>query len=154
MESNADKARKVLEDALSSRGDLDVTKTDLYCVIAEALGWLRGYELPAEAWAAYRCTFCGAGGVKLWRAAHSDSQALCSRCGTAQAGLPDDVDENGRRPSEYSSRIDRKSDQIYSPEKGLSLLPYVPCPDGGTWGYTSVPPEGCHWWRSLPTRKE
>ena len=76
------------------------------------------------------------------------------QCGTAQAGLLDMIDDEGRIPSRYGGRLDGKSDQIYSPEQGINLLPWVPTPDGETWGYTSVPPEACAWWRALPTRRE
>jgi hypothetical protein len=32
------------------------------------------------------------------------------------------------------------------------LVPAVPAPPPGDgfWGYTSVPDEGCRWWRALP----
>lgn len=154
LHPNPDKAREVLDAAAKTWNDRDTDKVDLFCAIADALGWLRGYCLSQDRWLAYRCTVCGVHGVKLWRAAHSDSEAWCSACGCAQAGLTDEVDDEGRRPSELSCGLDRKSDQIYSPKQGCCLLPYVPAPDGGTWGYTSVPPEGCHWWRLLPTRKK
>jgi hypothetical protein len=103
------------------------------------------YSPPMEK---YSCSYCGTSGVKLWRAIHSGEEAWCARCATRQAGLPDDIDDDGRRFS-----MGQKSDQVYSPELGLNLLPYVPTPDGsGTWGYSSVPEAGVWWWRNLPTR--
>jgi hypothetical protein len=96
----------------------------------------------------YRCSFCDAHGVKLWRAIHDDSRAWCAKCGTAQAGLPDDIGQDGRRAGEYGT-----SDQIYSSDRGANLLPFVPSEDGSwTWGYSSVPDAGVRWWRALPTR--
>ena len=150
MIPNPDKAHEILEVASKMWWDPEIRKHDLVMDISQALGYLRGYVLPPEIIAAYRCTFCGTEGVKLWRAIHSDREAGCSRCGTAQAGLPDTINEDG----ELIDSIDgRPSDQIYSSKQGLNLLPYVPTLDGETWGYTSVPPEGCLWWKSLPTRK-
>ena len=116
----------------------------------EAVGYLRGYELPAQRLAEYKCTFCKKKGVKLWRGIHSDAEAWCSTCATKQAGLADTVDVDGRIEDSFGGP--HRTDQIYSSKKGQNLLPYVPAVDGGTWGYTSVPPEGCIWWRSLPTR--
>jgi hypothetical protein len=152
VKPDPDRAREVLEAALKSCWEPGTTKTDLFVALGEALGFLRGYLLPKEVLDGYRCSFCGARGVKLWRTVHSAAEAWCSRCGTAQAGLADTIDAEGRIAALYSGRADGRSDQIYSPDQGQNLLPWVPAPDGGTWGYTSVPPEGCHWWRSLPTR--
>lgn len=154
MRPDPDAARQVLEAALVDWNKPDVHKVDLMVALAEALGCLKGYRIPEERWQAYRCSHCGAHGVKLWRAAHSDREAWCARCGCAQAGRPDEADDEGRVPSKYSGRVDGRSDQIYSAAQGSCLLPYVPCLDGGTWGYCSVPPEGVRWWRRLPTRKE
>lgn len=154
MKPSPSKAQQVLETAAENWMTKDVDKTGLSLAISKALGFLRGYELPPEVLARYHCTFCGVSGVKLWRGWGSAQEAWCCKCGTEQAGLPDDADENGRVPTEYPSHIDGRSDQIYSPKKGQNLLPWVPCPDGETWGYMSVPPEGCEWWRTLPTRRE
>ena len=97
----------------------------------------------------YRCNHCDATGLKLWRGiGFGDIEAWCAACATLQAGLPDDVGDNGRREGAHGP-----SDQVYNPDCGLNLLPYVPCSDGsGTWGYTSVPLDGVEWWRRLPTR--
>lgn len=127
-----------------------VTATDVFVPMAEAVGYLRGYQLRDDTVSEYVCGDCGARGVKLWRAVHDSSRGWCSKCGTAQAGLPDEIDSDGRHPSKFGGM----SDQIYNPEQGTSLLPFVPAPDGETWGYTSVPSEGCLWWRHLPTRLE
>lgn len=116
---------------------------------SEAMAHLNGYILPPEVLEKYRCSRCQVTGVKLWRAAYSAQESWCAKCGCAQAGLPDDIGEDGRRKGDHDT-----SDQIYSYKKGENLLPWVPAPDGGTWGYTSVPNEGVLWWRSLPTRLE
>jgi hypothetical protein len=117
---------------------------------ADAYALLKGYALTPDAWSKYQCSFCAKKGVKLWRSVGSSVEAWCSACGTSQAGLPDNADANGRVPSTVGGGM--RTDQIYSSKKGLNLLPWVPCPDVGTWGYTSVPPEGGAWWRALPTR--
>lgn len=79
----------------------------------------------------YKCSGCGASGVKLWRQAQTflpEIALLCRGCG--QKKTEDQV---------------RGSDQI-----GW-LLPAVPTPCGSTfWGYTSVPQDGCRWWNLLP----
>jgi hypothetical protein len=151
VKPNPDRAREILEEAILTWNAPGVHKSDLLYAISNALGFLRGYLLPKDVLDAYRCTFCGKSGVKLWRAIHSAREAWCSACGTAQAGLADTVDDQGKIESGLGLGYGR-SDQIYSSQQGDNLLPYVPTPDGETWGYTSVPPEGCHWWRSLPTR--
>jgi hypothetical protein len=35
----------------------------------------------------------------------------------------------------------------------ISMVPAVPTEDGEMWGYTSVPEEGCVWWKKLPTHR-
>lgn len=97
----------------------------------------------------YRCSHCGVHGVKLWRPAGDSSEKWCATCGTAQAGLPDNIDQFGRREGEYGW-----SDQIYSSNQGLNLVPCIVDPLlGGFWGYTSVPQPGVNWWHNLPTRQ-
>lgn len=110
----------------------------------------------------YECSFCGVSGVKLWRGVGTTDPAWCSKCGTAQAGLEDTIDDEGRIAHILPPNVkwlgpgtyDRRIDQIYSPKQGQNLLPWVPTEEGYAWGYTSVPPEGVMWWRTLPTRKE
>lgn len=147
------KALAFLEQILERDGrvywlDGNVSKTDLVEPIAEAVGYLRGYALPPDVLARYVCGTCGARDVKLWRAVHDASRGWCAKCAMAQAGYPDVIDDRGKHEAgDYGP-----SDQVYSPAKGQSLLPWVPAPDGAAWCYTSVPPEGCVWWRELPTR--
>jgi hypothetical protein len=152
LEPDPARARALLEEALKDCWSDKVHKIDLIVAASQALGLLKGYSLPKDVLDAYVCTHCGAAGVKLWRSVGYADEAWCCACAAAQAGLPDTADAAGRWISDYGDAAGR-SDQIYNPAQGQNLLPWVPAPDGGTWGYTSVPPEGCHWWRALPTRK-
>ena len=144
MDSSSPQARAI---ALLETVGHFTPQYDAHRIAQRAIGILRGYYLSDEILQTYTCGSCGVAGVKLWRGVGSAERGWCAKCACAQAGLPDDIDEEGRRMGKYGP-----SDQIYSPLKGLSLLPWVPSPDGGTWGYTSVPSEGVEWWRSLPTR--
>jgi len=85
--------------------------------------------IPAD----YTCTTCGARGLKLWRESHTVLDALTLACADccAKEGHPVDLSE---------------SDQTWR------RVPAVPTLDGSYWGYTSVPPEGCAWWKALPLR--
>ena len=123
-----------------------VYKSDLIISISEALGYLKGYELSAKVLSEYVCSHCDVSGVKLWRGIGSADEKWCAACGMKQAGLKNTIGDDGRYEGEFGP-----SDQIYSSDKGQNLLPYIPTPDGETWGYTSVPTEGCIWWRNLPT---
>lgn len=121
---------------------------DLVMAIKRALGLLRGYELSPSVLAQYKCSVCGVSGVKLWRAIHSADHAWCSKCGMAQAGLPDiDIDDEGM----HIANGWRTEQILPNSEEGQTLIPWVPDPDGKTWD-TEVPPEACMWWRVLPTR--
>jgi hypothetical protein len=80
----------------------------------------------------YMCGRCGAEGVKLWRGYNESHVEL--RCGDCAA-------------SEQKREVDlSEGDQI-----GWSV-PAVPDLRGSWWGYTSVPAEGCAWWKALPLR--
>lgn len=85
-------------------------------------------------------------GCKLWReykTCADDTDLLCCDCAAKSQGKDvSTINEKGLYVSDYG-----RTDQI-----GW-LVPAVPTEDGTTfWGYTSVPPEGCTWWRQLPTR--
>lgn len=149
MRPRPDQARAHLLFWLSAR---DANLYDLTMCLSDAGGYIRGYLMDPLVSERYVCSTCGARGVKLWRGIGDASEAWCSKCGMAQAGYEDTVDALGKH-TEGRHGI---SDQIYNPEQGQNLLPYVPAPNegGGTWGYTSVPPEGCLWWQHLPTRVE
>lgn len=81
----------------------------------------------------YKCSKCGAAGVRLWRqyqtfADHID--LLCLACGEA----------------DQKRKIDPRETSI-----GWLVLA-VPTADGSDtyWGYTSVPDDGLDWWKALP----
>ena len=146
MPSQPGKALEILEEGLA--GD-SLSYHDMIEQAALAYGFLLGLGLPQGVQIKYKCHVCGKTGVKLWRMASSSCiEGYCSKCGMAQAGYPDTIDENGRNnEGDYSP-----SDQIYNASQGANLVPWVIDESGDTWGYTSVPPEGCAWWKSLPTR--
>lgn len=156
MRPDPNKALELLEATLKEV--LRTFKADVYeliPVIERAIGHIKGYNPDLTD---YKCSCCGVTGVKLWRQSYTASPGWCSKCGTAQAGREDTVDEDGR-----ILRVDEldgtelhgdKIDQIYGWKQGKGLLPWVPREDGETWGYGHVPPEGVLWWRTLPTRKE
>ena len=99
----------------------------------------------------YTCTKCGATGVKLWREYQTcQTQLFCAPCALVDQKKEGPVDSTGKIPSYFVLGQERHyhglTDQI-----GW-LVPSVPVPQGdGFWGYTSVPDEGCRWWRELPT---
>lgn len=78
----------------------------------------------------YVCSVCGTTGVKLWRPYQSCAVHLfCGACAEKDQGKTIDLSV---------------SDQC------RWLVPAVPTLDGSWWGYTSVPAEGCAWWKALP----
>jgi hypothetical protein len=91
----------------------------------------------------YKCSVCGAKGVKLWREYQTMYPSLfCVRCAISASNLsitPDSFDGDGFQHSETG-----RTDQI-----GWHV-PAVPDIDGDFWGYTSVPEERVKWWRALP----
>ncbi len=95
----------------------------------------------------YRCSKCGAHGVKLWRQYQTfadEIELLCASCACADQGVEDNIGADGGHPSDGS-----RTDSI------KWLVPAVPTEDGDTfWGYTSTPTPGCMWWQRIPTRKE
>jgi hypothetical protein len=95
----------------------------------------------------YKCSDCGAAGVKLWREYQTLADCVtlrCAACACRKENREDDVDAQGKIKSEHGSH---RIDQI-----GW-LVPAVPTEDGQTfWGYSSVPQPGVVWWKSLPTR--
>ena len=96
----------------------------------------------------YRCSSCGAAGVKLWRQYNTFAcfiKLLCVDCAREDQGVNYDVDEKGY----HEDRDFGRCDQIEW------LVPAIPTEDGYTyWGYTSVPVAGCRWWDDLlPLRR-
>lgn len=81
----------------------------------------------------YECAKCGASGVKLWRQTHMiacNMTLMCAKC---------------------AKRSERKRIDPSSRSECIGyLVPAVPTEEGDTfWGFTSVPQEGCEWWRML-----
>ena len=99
----------------------------------------------------YVCTECGAHTVKLWREIHSGKVLRCVDCACKRVGIdPDKVSPGGK----YDNEETGLSDQLYSSKTGVNLLPAVPDDTWTTfWGYTSVPEDGCAWWRYMPLRR-
>jgi hypothetical protein len=122
--------------------------------MGDLISYLKGYKLSEEQAQKYHCKKCGRMGVKLWRYIHDGSEGLCSLHATQQAGLEDLVGDDGKMGVKVlpDDEYEERSDQIYSSKQGSNMLPWVPCPSYGTWGYSSVPAEACRWWRELPTR--
>jgi hypothetical protein len=96
----------------------------------------------------YRCNFCDAHGVKLWReyqTAMVGQELYCAACAVKKAGRGGEVDADGKW-LDPTDKHGIKSDAI------SWRVPAVPTAEGDTfWGYTSVPAEGVAWWRRLPT---
>ena len=84
----------------------------------------------------YVCGHCGADGVKLFRKSATSEPVhsqplLCGDCTEKEQGHTLDLSV---------------SDQCWG------RCPAIPDLRGGWWGYTSVPAEGCSWWKALPLR--
>lgn len=89
----------------------------------------------------YKCSRCGASGIKLWRPWGYPAPLCCARCMGAH-----DFDGSGRRPFDYGT-----SDQCDDDEEG-AMIPAVPAEvDGSFWSYHEVPEERVRWWRAMPT---
>jgi hypothetical protein len=133
----------------------------------------------AETPPGYKCSKCGATGVKLWRDYQTflnHQSLLCLSCACQEQEEIRTPTEDGH--SLYTDKIYywcRSADMApdhwsgYDPAKGIPSgaveiksarektdqigwrVPAVPTEDGDTfWGYTSVPQTGCDWWASLP----
>jgi hypothetical protein len=100
----------------------------------------------------YRCTSCGAHGVKLWRQypCVDDSELECSVCvGQSQHVDVSTIDADGLIKTDigHSNQIGQSSPD--SPGR----VPAVPTADGSTyWGYPKIPDKALAWWRRLPTQ--
>lgn len=94
----------------------------------------------------YKCTKCGAEGVKLWREYNtcaSITDLYCAACACKNQKKKNNVDAKGYRTASDGD----KTDQI-----GW-LVPACPTSDSETfWGYTSVPMDIVNWWRGLPVK--
>jgi len=104
----------------------------------------------------YRCSNCGASGVKLWRQYQTFAdciELLCANCAcTDQKKDVSKLDGEGRYEDE----------DLGGGQRCDSIGWLVPaCPviekDGRFetyWGYTSVPQKDVDWWRALPNFPE
>lgn len=102
-----------------------------------------GIYLDGKIPGTYKCTECGASGLKLWREYNSFTVTLlCAKCaGRNQGKNIDNIDPAGFIGDDHD-----RTDQI-----GW-FIPAVPDEDSESyWGYTSVPDPACDWWRNLPT---
>ena len=86
--------------------------------------------IPAD----YLCEVCGARGVKLWREYNIFTDHNTLTCGAC------------------TEKASGKAIDLSVGERCGWRVPAVPTlePDAPWWGYTSVPPEGCAWWKALP----
>ncbi len=82
----------------------------------------------------YKCSACGVHGVKLWRQSSVFADAVTLMCGDCTV-----------RDQGHALDLSQ-SDQCWG------RCPAIPDLAGSWWGYTSVPPEGCAWWKALPLR--
>ena len=94
----------------------------------------------------YVCATCGIHGVKLWRESYiflNNVRLLCASCIRSEENLErvSTMDDDGMIESKYGHGM--RTDQLGR------WIPAVPTDDGSFWGYTSVPEDGCRWWRSL-----
>jgi hypothetical protein len=95
----------------------------------------------------YKCNDCGATNCKLWREYNiflSHQTLRCAVCaGKDQKKSVKTIDINGKMLSKWTGS---RTDQIGS------LIPAVPTEENDTyWGYSSVPTNGCDWWKHLPS---
>jgi hypothetical protein len=99
----------------------------------------------------YRCSECGAYGIKLWREYSTFVPELkCASCAAKDQEIDiSQMDCEGIFPRTDALGCTRLTDQI-----GW-YVPAVPDKEGeGYWGYTSVPQEALEWWNKLPNRLE
>jgi hypothetical protein len=95
----------------------------------------------------YKCTVCGATGVKLWRQYQTFLEhinLLCGPCALNDQKLFGDtiIDTEGKILTNYGIRTDSIG----------WLVPAIPDDTGTFWGYLSVPSHLVDWWRRLPLR--
>jgi hypothetical protein len=97
----------------------------------------------------YRCTLCGAEGVKLWREYQTfadQTELLCVDC-AEKSPLA-----SGKKCRLNFPRLEAggKYPDVYSDQIGW-LVPAVPDVEAESfWGYTSVPQDRVEWWKQLP----
>lgn len=99
----------------------------------------------------YRCSKCGAQGVKLWRQYQtlaSQVELMCLDCAAKDQNKQVRLDKSQERVFVFMG--EPINDWVLGDSIGW-LIPAIPTEEGDTyWGYTSVPPDGCKWWYALP----
>ena len=95
----------------------------------------------------YQCGACGVSNCKLWRDYMTRLDELTLWCCNCAAKDQDthvgSMTEEGKYLGEQGTLTDCIGD----------LVPAIPVePNNTYWGYSSVPPRGCAWWRNLPNR--
>lgn len=97
----------------------------------------------------YVCSKCGATGVKLWRQYNvcvSAQELLCVECLAKEAKIDiSKIDSDGRYED---PTIERKTHSV-----GWHVPAILTDDEESFWGYTSVPANGCYWWKKLPLTK-
>jgi len=108
-------------------------------------GWSYGARLTPKMRARLVCDTCGAAGCKMWREYQTfanRTKILCGPCAKVDQGKIGAIDVDGKIVDEDVGRCDQIG----------WLVPAVPVAGDDTfWGYTSVPADGCAWWRALPS---
>lgn len=108
-------------------------------------GWSYGAKLTPTTRARLVCGTCGATGCKMWRQSYTSADhtdVLCGPCAMVSQGKTGTIDADGKREDKHGMRTDQIGWRI----------PAVPVAGEDTfWGYTSVPADGCAWWRALPS---
>lgn len=110
--------------------------------LEEVNGWLEraGHVADPEIPVEYRCSGCGAFGVRLWREYQTRADRLTLKCRACS--------EAERKYGKESSARDFRTDAI-----GWRV-PAIPDDTGTYWGYASVPRHRYTWWTSLPETQE
>jgi len=139
-----DVERRILYSVIGSRPNLQY-KDGMRIVSVESYkdSFYRNGDVPKD----YKCSKCGAQGIKMWRQYNTFAdhiELMCGQCALEDQGKKGPLDDRGMRQSEVDNE---KTDQI-----GW-LVPAIPTEDESTfWGYTSVPASGVRWWKALPTK--
>ena len=99
----------------------------------------------------YKCQVCGAEHVKLWRKYQTfvkNNTLVCASCLSRMHTEGNFVPKF--RDTKHGGRWSKNKGLPESDSLG-EFVPAVPTEENDTfWGYTSVPAEGCQWWKRLP----
>lgn len=95
----------------------------------------------------YRCSYCGARGVKLWRdyQTYADKTPLwCADCAESLARITKGASWKSPFALGTGDQISWRVPAVPTQQSTAKRREY--------WGYTSVPQAGVDWWKRLPTR--